>query len=367
MIHLVKANSAFTVFLIVLVFLGCNSSHHQFPITTSIDQLHGESSDQVFRDSQIRLVSIAGLLPDANVALSNWYRKEKTGMASVARNAVSAKLGDGDYILRTEIPSSSTLKELVVIQETIQTIYHYTAKAIGKTIDKSFYMSATSKETDAASIEGLKTKIAEIDKEIDELNEKLLKLNTILMKAVAANGDIVILNWETQQVSDAGISLSSLFQSKAASQKKTTGYAILSGIRLSQIMLGDTSISILNKESPGKYFYMNSVVMQARKILYSASLDMQSEIMANLDIDVKNLESIESFLSEGSKLKINYYINQLTNLSNRGCLTENTWKLIPIPDSQDVKELIADSAGWKTIYVLKTRRRDLSIWWDDDK
>ena len=131
-------------------------------------------------------------------------------------------------------------------------------------------------------------------------------------------------------------------------------------------MLGNDSILKFQKEPSGKYFYMNSIVLQAKHILYSATMDLESEILANLDVDINDLKNPDSFLSDGANIKNTLVLKSLLSLANKGALGNSDWDLIPMSKFSSLKSIVDDSDNWKTIYVLKTRRRDLGNWFDKD-
>lgn len=348
-----------------LEFCSCATTENKYPITTSLDELHGEVSDQVLKDSQIRLVSIAGLLPDATVGLSHWYRKEKTGMAAVGRTASIAELQDGDYITRLEIASNATLTDLTNIQGDIETAYMLTGKSIAQTIDLDYLTQSNCEEKDSAMRTEINSKIKELQASLENLHMELSEYRIKIMEKMAQAGGIIIITWENTQSSNYGMKLLSKIGYNSTSQRKISGYAILSGIRLSQLMLGTESINNLQNESFGKYFYMNSIVLQSENIIYSATLDLESEIIANLDADINDFKKID--LSKGANVKIDILLQSLTSLSNRGCLGKSDWSIIPMSNFSSLEDLANDSDGWKTIYTLKTRRRDLGNWFDEDK
>lgn len=368
----------FMILVMAVTLIGLQactaSSKARSPITTSLDALHGEASNQVFRDSQIRLVSIAGLLPNPAVGLSSWFRKEKSSLSAVSRHAVLEEKLSGDKVISLEIESEAELRDLAVIYDELENVYSHTTAIIAHIINLEYFQSQLnllptedkkpSKTNTTSLIQNqLMDKISDTKLELVNAQRALGEAKSALMKTMAKHGGVIVLSWETQTTVNSGASLLDKIGIAKSNKSKTSGYAILGGIKMSQIMLGNETILRLKDEGSNENFYMDSLLLQAKNILYTASLDIEAKIAASLDADVKDLRSDRAFLSSGGKIKIGLLLESLANLANRGAMGASKWNVETIDSGTTVKSLVDSSdGGWKTIYVTKTRRHDLGKW-----
>jgi hypothetical protein len=335
--------------LAMSVATGCASNTG---LITSLEDLSTESRREGFvKVPQYRVVSVPGLLPFADVGGLYFYKAKRQPASAIGLSPGQS------FILVNEYASQCDNACLVSIRDALSELRANAFDLIRKKIELSRQLIAD--QTISANT-GQHT--GDNTQDYNNMRNNFNKSYESVVKRLNKNG-VMIYRWSTSSQTGGTLRLVSLFGASGSSSTQYNGYALISGLRMATLFVGndiEKAWPQLNKKS--RYhnrFELTTFVMQAKHIMYSAEADLESLIQADLKASYDQLSKLPETVKALDKIEINAVIAKLSNLSNMGIMGNSTRETLPIVWTQPGLEKRLRLKDWSTFYSVESDLTDL--------
>lgn len=271
------------------------------------------------------MFSIAGLLPLPTVGLASYYMPDAD-----PSTAIGCTLGGGSYILAGETTRfDNTDQSVLSVRRSIERIRSLAKTATRLTIDMAV---ARANHKDTADLEKLRreTELA-IDNEESHYHDLTNKAG------------LVVARWSASETQNGSAMFGPVFTAHGGEDTATSGFIILSGIRLVSLVLSDdlfTRIQTLVHDGviPADviaYANITTYLLQAKWVAFTNEQSHHSVIDLAMDVKLENLRAVEALLSDIDHVKLGYYAASYRNLDTSGAVGGMQWRAHPISLNQD--------------------------------
>lgn len=198
-----------------------------------------------------------------------------------------------------------------------------------------------------AIISNLSADKTNIDKAVVDDEKNINDLKEAAQVATSIPG-LIIAKWSTQSSEGAGASVGNSYDSDgfeeesevtnavsiaASASKGQSGLAVLGGLKVASLFVAEDYMKMLaSTESDGYRALLNEVgvttsVMQTRYVSYSSNVNIASSINVKAQIEASSLYGIssKSILQGMDTAKLSAYLNNASNLSNKGNIGGMNW------------------------------------------
>ncbi len=118
---------------------------------------------------------------------------------------------------------------------------------------------------------------------------------------------------------------------------------------------------------------LTTYLLQAKYVAYVNESDVSSQISASLDLHLKELGHLQTFLADMDEIKLSTYSAINSELVNNGLVGQITWTNQPLNfadtnlDCEMNGETLANSdGGWHTVFAVFTRAPQIYREWIKD-
>jgi hypothetical protein len=328
-----------------LLFLsGCSSNTG---LITSLEDLNTNYKKEGIKLPQTRVISVSGFLPFSETGGLYHFKAQRKPASAIGVSP------DKSFILTNEIPYNGGISDLTSIRDALLLLKNLAEKNI---LDKLELTRLRYEETSESSeIVAAKTKY--------ETSKLAFEQQINIVSTSITKSGIVIYRWTTQKEQSAGVTLGSIFGLSGNKAVQYNGFALVGGLRLSTLYLGNELLSQWsNLERDNRYnarFQLTTHVMQAKHIVYLSEYDMQSKLSAQLDASYSQLKNLPETIKKLDRIEIDGVFSKISNLSNLGVISGGTWSTKPVDWSQQGLQTRLSNNGWQTFYSVDSRLGDL--------
>jgi len=196
---------------------------------------------------------------------------------------------------------------------------------------------------------------------------ELEALESQLADMVSANG-VMIFRWAHGDESKAEAKVSEIASAGGGSSKAGAGYAILNGLRVSTLYVGEDILQQWNDvEDIGFWRSWTQIVTQvaqAKEIAYTTELNLESTFQAELKLDAETVKNIAENWQQEVSVVLSAFSARFQRTANAGVVGNEviTWRKVDwkSPDvSFDPVKLPAHQQGWTTFFQVSTSLKAL--------
>lgn len=344
-------NSIFSILgLVGILFAaalsGCASTGG---IVTSLEDLSTESVKEGFiKIPQYRVASIPGWLPFADVGGLYFYKPSRKPASVIGLSPGKS------FKLVSEIPSSCTDKCLSDIRDHITTLDTLAQTLIQTRVDLSVLLL---KQAGTASDATAQAAVDHANAEFKKAQVAFNNSYEQVVKSIQSNG-VLIYRWATDSTQSGSVGLGSVLGASAGENQKQNGFALVSGIRITTLFVGDdllTAWERINKESRfSNRFEMTTHTMQAKNIMYGNISDVSMYAQAKIEASYQQLANPADTLKALTKIEIGMALSRVANLSNIGVMGGMTRTVTAMKwDEESLKQRLGDDK-WLTFYSVES-------------
>ncbi len=330
----------------------------QQTIITSLEDLTSETERQGLSDvNQNRILSITGLLPQVQVGSIYHYKKGRS-----PSTAIGISRGPSFYV-ESKIEGPKDSAAIDKVREKILKVRIAAGRALRKKITASkaqaLVLEAEQDDSDLSTLDSLIASLEQADREYESARESFDDaLNDASLEIKDAG--VLVVRWDSTRGKEGGISFGSLFGSDASSESKTSGFAILSGLRLTTLFVGQDIWDVDPNIERTWWFYgdhfpwvldwkfpfighrtirnvrLTTHVFQTRRVVYLQDMDFSEEFELAVKGSYQDFSRLSDTLEELDSIEINYIESRMASLSNMGVVGETQRRVYPagfgVPD-----------------------------------
>lgn len=336
--------------LLAAALSGCASTGG---IVTSLEDLSTESVKEGFiKIPQYRVASIPGWLPFADVGGLYFYKPSRKPASVIGLSPGKS------FKLVSEIPSKCTDKCLSDIRDRITTLDTLAQTLVQTRVDLSVLLSkqagTASNATAQAAVDNANTEFKRAQADFNNSYE-------LVVKSIQSNG-VLIYRWTTDSTQSGSVGLGSVFGASAGENQKQNGFALVSGIRITTLFVGDDLLTWWQQIKESRFsnrFEMTTHVMQAKNIMYGNISDVSMYAQEKIEASYQQLANPADTLKALTKIEIGMALSRVANLSNIGVMGDMTRTVTVMKwDEESLRQRLGDDK-WLTFYSVESDFTDL--------
>lgn len=331
--------------VINFIFLSACSSTPE--LITSLEDLNTDFEKEGIKLPQTRVISVPGLLPFSEVGGLYHFKAQRMPASAIGLSPANS------FVLTNEIPFNGALSDLTSIRDALLELKNLAEKTVLNKLKLTSLKYENSPNATAIGVAKTKYEASKL-----AFEQQINQVSTSITKS-----GIIIYRWTTQKEQEASITLGSILGLSENKTIKYNGFALIGGLRLSTLYLGNDLVSQwsnLKKDSDyNSRFQLTTHVMQAKHILYLSEYDMQSKLSAQLEASYSQLKNLPETIKNLDKIEIEAVFSKISNLSNLGVITGGTWTPRAINWTQQGLQTRLANNGWQTFYSVDSRLEDL--------
>lgn len=322
-------------------------------VVSSLEDISTESQKEGFFEArQYRIASIPGWLNSPEVGELYFYKPQRK-----PTSAIGISNTDKSYILSSEFAGTGkggdcTLKHLTDIRDQIAKTLQ-----LGKALISERLRIAklkNTKEVEAKVLQDAEKAEADAEKQFDASYSPLL--------VKIENSGIFIYRWSTASSTGGSLSIDALLGVGGNKEERHNGFALVCGLRQQKLYIGqdlEQQWKNINRDTSfDNNFMLITGMMQARHIVYSSMLDLETYIRANVAASAAELQALPATLKAATEIKIAATLSSVANLSNNGVMSGVKRQIRAVSWKQDTMPLTQDD-DWLTFYAVASELREV--------
>lgn len=357
----------FLLLIPLLAVIGCASTQ---PLLTSLEDLTSETqSTGLSSANQNRILSMTGLLPHVQVGSSYFYDGDR---------APSTAIGLADqtsFLIESKIPGPEDPETIDKVLEKITEVRSKGRVSLQSLVDsiedRAILAEAEDQDPAPSNLETLRSN-AESSRDLYLTNRGAFDTALEEASRLLVDSGFVVIRWDTERQEGGEFSIGSLLGLSAAESKRSSGFAILSGLRLITLFVGSDihdrkepvkrSWSLVGRDFPWIFTAefpfigqwgsqdarLTTHLLQTQKIQFFQDVDLQSELSVAIEATYAELSDLGEVLEEAESIEAEYISRGIASLSNLGSFAGIERRFYPSPlggnGKRDVKKVEQDLA-----------------------
>lgn len=265
---------------------------------------------------QTKLISVGGTLPIADIGVPCLSSGKRGGYALICMTTGKSKIVTYTY------PSLADDSALVGITSDLDDLMKKKEAAVSAKLAQYQCESQAKAKQDEQNTPSHCDALKGVAN--SSRGELIEKRNDIIVKTTKEN--IFVYQWSNESGASTDAKAGSVAGFGGQASLSRSGYALVSGLKISQLLIGNDFDSIY-PEMP-KSTKIATTLLQAEKISYVSSMDFTAALAASLKMSPQQLAKFYSTLKETEQLEINALIGFAGSFSNQGNLGGMTKEVI---------------------------------------
>ncbi|MBE0367538.1 hypothetical protein [Pseudoalteromonas aurantia] len=343
-----------TCSLVISVAGGCSSTTG---LIASFEDLTTETSKEGFtKIPQYRVISIPGMLPFSDIGGVHFYKSQRKPSSSIG-----ITLEANSYAIETTIggEDDSCAEECIYdIKEKILSVKNLAFDLAQARINLAV-------ET-ASSVVKKKEEYASLRNEFNKQYKEALEL-------IKKSG-VMVFTWSTGSEQSGSIGLGKLFGTSQSQSKLQSGFAVVSGLKISQLYVGSdigNTWGGLNRSSGfSNRFEVTTYNLQAQYITYMAESEWSASTKFDFEAAAELLSNSGTLSERLGSIEIKQALAKTSSLMNMGVTGLSKREKVIVDWEKPFKKPIGclngsngsdfnTNNGWQTIYAVKSDLKDI--------
>jgi len=342
-----KSNQLSIVLLAGVILSGCSSTGGQI---SSFEDLTTEAKKEGWiKIPQYRVISIPGMLPFSDVGGVHFYIPKRKPSSAIGISVAKS------YAIETTINSTCDQNCLTSIKKKILLVKSTAANLIVAKIGITRLLSSVPK-ADTSAIMAATSKYDTIRADLDTKHQDA-------MNEIKNNG-VLVFRWNTNTKKSGSLGFGEIFGISGAKDEAQSGFGLISGLKTSTLYLGedikDTWGSLNSESNYNNRIEVTTYAMQAQYIVYMSEYDLSSSLSANLKASYSQLSNLSETIKNLDSIEIYVTLAKVLNLSNIGVIGNSKRIKVDVDwKNPNLFESPSRLDGWQTIYAVKSDLKNL--------
>lgn len=288
---------------------------------------------------QTKLISIGGTLPIADAGMACIFSGRRGAYSPICLTNDKSHIATHTYAPNPDVNNDT----LQTIATSIYSLEKQAAKAISSRIKQH-----QCTQSNIGKQEANKTDCSSLTTSANSEFTALRNEKDKIYNAITQN-NVFVYQWATENKNEVGGEAGNQLKAGASYNKATSGYALVAGLKISQLLVGC--------DFKSKYKYFNSpakvatTVLQAKHIKYISSMDFAASLGLDLNMTPSEISNLLETLKEADKIAVKAALSATGSFLNQGNFSGVHRDTVDISDS-NIHQLSKNNSDYQTFYVV---------------